>query len=408
MKKSKEVLLSRIFIIQCSFVTLIFAVSFFKRYSYLDNIVARADSRIFFGVFLVVGLIGALLEIAHKEIKSRFLNVAGNILEVIVFPSALMAAISLLFLIPIVKWHLPGKIIVYFIMIIFLIGLVPLVYIHIKRAKSLVQRIVLIILFDFAFQISLDQIILLPSKTFRPELEILELILDLGLIWLIGLSMRWWNYKLPDLLKWKVNSGVQLTILIGLFLLWFIVAGISAFSRADSWSQFISHWNFKLQEVPIITIIATITACFIEEWEFRYVLLWQLIRHYRNSKSPVIKPVIISSLLFGIVHSFNLSAKQSIGATLFQVGMAFSVGIFLATIYLYTGIFWIAVLMHSLTDLLSGVLVAGASFTEVTPNLYLIEQFSLICLIILLVSLYLIFEKIEVMKPTLEDIMDMN
>ncbi len=403
MDKSREVLLSCSFVAQCIFVVLILGISWFKRFPYPDDAYTRIDSHLFFGTFLVVGLVGALLEMGHKRIQSHFLSGAGNVFEVLIFPSALSAAIALLFSIPMAKWSLPGALLSYFAMIILLIGLVPLVYVHIKRAESLVQRIGLVILFDVAFQISMLQLVVLsPDKISQPG--VLELISDLGFVLLIGRLMHWWNYKFPDLLKLRVNPNVQVMILTGMFLLWFMVVGISAFSTAESWSQFSSQWSFKLQEVPMVMIIATIAGCFVEEWEFRYAVLWQLIRHYRNAKNPVIKPVIISSLLFGFVHSFNLTNKQSLEATLLQIGMAFTVGVFLAAVYLYTGRFWIAVLMHSLTDLFSGVLTAGASFTETTPNLYIIELTLVIALVLLLVAFYLMFKKLDIIKTTFKEV----
>ncbi len=381
---------------------IVLGISWFKRYPYPNNAFTRVDSHLFFGIFLASSFVGVLLEIMHKK-RSHFLITVGDFFEVLIFPSALSATITLSFSVLVVEWHLTSELLSYFVIITFFIGLIPLVYIYMRKAELLAKRIGLVILFDVAFQVSLDQIIILsPAKILHPE--ILELISDIGFILLIGWLMHWWGYKSPNLLKFGVNSDTQLIVLTGLFLLGFVIIGISTFSTADSWFQFINHWNFKLREVPLLTIIVTMMGSFVEEWEFRYAVLWQLIRHYRNSKNPVIKPVIISSLLFGLAHSFNLSNQQSIEATLLQIVTTFSVGVLFAIIYLCTGRLWTAVLMHGLMDLFGGVLARGASFTEVTPSLYIIELTSLITLIILLVAFYLMFKRFEVMRPTLKDI----
>lgn len=85
-------------------------------------------------------------------------------------------------------------------------------------------------------------------------------------------------------------------------------------------------------------------VAFNEEVLFRG-FLWDSVRDW----SPV-KRILFVSSLFGLFHLTNLASGQSLGSTLFQVGITFLAGIFDAVVRYGTGSLWPSILTHFLWD----------------------------------------------------------
>lgn len=403
---SEEGKLSLTFMLQCLLTSVVLGIGVWVKPSPSDNLVIRIDNKVLFIIFLLASLLGLLLELLAKKTKPyHFLNSVGNVVELLLLPSAFLAAINLVFLFPMARLQLSSELLGYPAIILFIAALFPLVFVHIQRAQSLGQRILLLILFDIAFEVASIQLGLLSVRLLSNTM--IEIIGNLGFILIVGWVMNWWGFKIPDLLKFRLNANVKIVGLIGALAFWIIAIGTSAFSKADSWTHFLSDWSFRMQSVPITVVIATIMGTFIEEWLFRYAILWQLIKHYRPvSKNPVLISAIISSILFGVAHSLNVSNGQSIQSTIFQVIMAIVVGVFLASVYLYTGVFWLSVILHSAADLLSGLLVKGASFTAGAPDPFHVELYGLYYVILLVISFYLLIRRRKTVELTVEQIID--
>lgn len=398
--------LSLTFIFQCLLASVVLGIGIWTKPSPSDNLVVRIDNKVLFIIFLIASLLGVFLELLAKKTKQHhFVNGAGNAIELLLLPSAFLAAINLLCLFPMVRFQLSSELLGYPVIILFIAALFPLTFVHVQRAQSLGQRILLLILFNIAFDVASIQLGLLSVKLLSNT--IIEIISNVGFILIIGWVMSWWGFKIPELLKFRLNANARIVVLIGALSFWMIAIGTSAFSRADSWIRFLNDWSFKIQSVPVTVIIATITGAFIEEWLFRYAILWQLVKHYRQiSKNPVLISVVISSILFGVAHSTNVSNGQAIQSTIFQVIMAIVVGVFLASIYLYTGVFWFSVILHSAADLLSGLLVKGASFTAGIPDFFHVELYGLYYVILLAISFYLLIRKRKTVELTVDQMID--
>jgi len=60
--------------------------------------------------------------------------------------------------------------------------------------------------------------------------------------------------------------------------------------------------------------------------------------------------VLVTSLLFGIWHLFNLLDGAAFGAVLLQVGYSFLIGAMLSTVRIRTENLWLCVFLHALFD----------------------------------------------------------
>jgi uncharacterized protein len=97
----------------------------------------------------------------------------------------------------------------------------------------------------------------------------------------------------------------------------------------------------------ILYLIECLSVGFFEEIVFRGILLVILFQQLSNAKHGMILSVIISSLVFGMLHVVNLFSGASITSTLLQIGYSFLMGMLWAVMYLKTGNLWMTMLLHA-------------------------------------------------------------
>lgn len=93
----------------------------------------------------------------------------------------------------------------------------------------------------------------------------------------------------------------------------------------------------------------SVTAGVVEETVFRGYLFW-----YFAPLLPVWATVLLTSLLFGLVHIYQ-GYKHA--ARIFVVGLVF------AALYVLTGSIWVPIVLHALADILQ-----GAALVELSKN----------------------------------------
>ncbi|WP_161002393.1 MULTISPECIES: CPBP family intramembrane glutamic endopeptidase [Furfurilactobacillus] len=110
--------------------------------------------------------------------------------------------------------------------------------------------------------------------------------------------------------------------------------------------------GFAIRDGRVTAVLsAFVLAMFVgltEEYIFRGMLLPLAIRAF-SGKHQIFFGVMVSSILFGSTHLFNLT-QQSWLATSEQMLTATAVGALFAAIYLRTGNLWFAIVTHALQD----------------------------------------------------------
>jgi membrane protease YdiL (CAAX protease family) len=120
--------------------------------------------------------------------------------------------------------------------------------------------------------------------------------------------------------------------------LWlFVVAFLPALMNALSNLQ-----NPGMAGILLILVTASAVG-FVEEIVFRGMMLQALL-----SRGPW-QAALISSLLFGLAHGFNLLSGTNVGATLLQIGEATALGFMFAALALRTHTILLLVAAHGLT-----------------------------------------------------------
>lgn len=105
----------------------------------------------------------------------------------------------------------------------------------------------------------------------------------------------------------------------------------------------------------IIVIVEQIFVGVFEEFLFRGVVLNILLKKFRrkNHRNKMLA-IMISSVLFGMVHLLNLfSEPQMLVATIDQVFYSIFIGVFLAALYLRLNNIWLVVFYHFIYNIVT-------------------------------------------------------
>lgn len=88
-----------------------------------------------------------------------------------------------------------------------------------------------------------------------------------------------------------------------------------------------------------------------EEILFRGVMISYLMKFFRNSKG-IYSVLILSALLFGLMHISNYFMGAPLDSSLFQAFYSFAMGIIMGALYLRTGNIWVPIIFHSIIDII--------------------------------------------------------
>lgn len=105
--------------------------------------------------------------------------------------------------------------------------------------------------------------------------------------------------------------------------------------------------------IPSFTSVSTaIYAGFFEELVFRGMLIAPMLRRDQSRKS-VYTALIVSSVVFGLIHGMNVIGGAPIDSSIMQVVTAALLGIIFGVAFLCTGNLWLGVLLHTVHDIIA-------------------------------------------------------
>ena len=100
----------------------------------------------------------------------------------------------------------------------------------------------------------------------------------------------------------------------------------------------------------ISLVLFAITIGMAEEFFFRGFVQEEIVNAYGSTRKQVIISIVISGIIFGVVHLSNALGNQGIITTVMQVFQASSLGILIGSIYYVTKNIWSVVFLHSFYD----------------------------------------------------------
>lgn len=289
------------------------------------------------------------------------------------------------------NWNLPSS--VGLLLVSMLVMFVPYAIVFFGSVQNKVLQL-LIALFTFEF-IAMGALSLVTYGTilyFNPFIGLMEnsgFLGALAFLVLILVLMRTWGYEWPKMRLSRLANWKALVLLL-IVSIWFIMW--NAFGGGNSLITSLFHFNFSGISFKPQYILSGFEAGIAEELLFRYAFLTILLVGFRNYKYQIFYAAGISSFCFGLIHLGNVSAGQSLANTVNQAIFAFGMGLLMCGIYLYTDMFYLSVIFHTLLDTLvfsvSGELMSGK--VTLADNILTIIETALfvIAAILLLVSVY--------------------
>lgn len=101
--------------------------------------------------------------------------------------------------------------------------------------------------------------------------------------------------------------------------------------------------------------LACIGVGFFEEIAFRGCIFTAILQRCKRKASSVFWAIVLSSLIFGIVHLVNLFAGASFASVILQVGYSFLIGGMCSVILIKTANIWYCVILHAVYNFAGGV-----------------------------------------------------
>ena len=212
-----------------------------------------------------------------------------------------------------------------------------------KRPNVVLYTIFMIILFFVATELGIwgyGANLIYDSVTIYPkgELVITEVILASLVLILMLLFKNSYVFTQPHK---KFSKG----LFYGLF---FIIGSI--FFTIISGGIVIS----KINDISILTILNLIIGCFFigvaEEFLCRGWLLNEFLERYGDTKKGVWYSIIISGIIFGLMHIGNIVSGQDIATTIIQIFNAASMGIIFGLVYYKSKNIWSVIFLHAFWD----------------------------------------------------------
>lgn len=186
-----------------------------------------------------------------------------------------------------------------------------------------------------------------------------QIIFSIFLVLFAYLVLKRWGYHFY--MSLKLNNQFQWKVFIPILLFGFYMVFFNAFltTNPKSIGELIWKWNFEWLNPAESQYFGSALEVFlnaadagITEEVWRYLTIIILLAMFKNNKHNISLTILISSLLFGLLH-FNqlLSPERNLTDVIIQSLGAVGLGIFLGSLFLYSGQIWLNVLFHFLFDL---------------------------------------------------------
>ena len=132
-----------------------------------------------------------------------------------------------------------------------------------------------------------------------------------------------------------------------------------------------AYINWDMPSVLLYALLC-LGVGFFEEMAFRGCIFVVLLQRRKNRWVDVFISIVISSVVFGLVHIVNLFAGAGIGAVVLQVGYSFLIGGMCSIILIKTGNIWYCVFLHAVYNFAGGIVPqCGGGVIWNTPEIIL-------------------------------------
>lgn len=289
------------------------------------------------GLCIVVSILPVLV-LAFNWLKKK--SAVTRWLAIIIMPAILSVTWYILFhnILCYVSFKL--GIIVLFGLILLVMDL-PVAVVAIGQMQNWLGRLIAACYFDT---------VLLSSTAIELKPQGINVLISSGLMAGVAaflaamLIAKCWGFSFNPDLKWQKSSNWSNVTFILLLLFCIVFAFWAEFcEKGNNLVEILFKPDFGPLKPTWASFCRALEAGVFEETN-RYLTILALIVGFANSKYRVQITVIVSAVVFGLLHFTNLGG-QDFAATLNQVIYAAALGLVLAILYLYTGKLWLPMLL---------------------------------------------------------------
>lgn len=163
-----------------------------------------------------------------------------------------------------------------------------------------------------------------------------EFVVFVFAIFLLIIRKKWYIFK-----EKKINFGESIKLCLPILVLSVIIALANATELIGT--------NVNVNNL-ISLVIYVVLIGFFEEIFFRGIIENELLEKYSGNKKEILISIIISGVVFGVVHLTNLLAGQDLLTTMMQFVQTTAIGILFGTVYYKTRNVWAMIFLHSFYD----------------------------------------------------------
>ncbi|RVU76691.1 MULTISPECIES: CPBP family intramembrane glutamic endopeptidase [Lactobacillus] len=301
-----------------------------------------------FGMLLVIA---ALIFNGFKYEQPWWLTIKEYVNAFI--PIALILALKILFHFVLKNTSFPKPISITIYSILALTLFLPFLKVSLVPLRKFIPKLLAV----FILSICVLNL-LVTSYHFKNEIlfaindsSIINAFLFLGFALYLG--NKWWQTAKMNLYFSGAFKSQWLFLLILLvFIIWSSVFS-ALINLTSQFKDAIWNWTATfsiLNKFPGLNLIlAAIEAGILEE-TLRWLNLRIVLSKFRHHRGRIELAVLISALIFAVSHSVNYFSGQTAALTAVQIFITLGFCLFLAAVYLYTGQFWLIVLIHACQD----------------------------------------------------------
>jgi membrane protease YdiL (CAAX protease family) len=195
----------------------------------------------------------------------------------------------------------------------------------------------------------------LGPGSFQDSTKVLSIITYLLILWQFG---------------WLRPAGFRS---LGRWHVWLIMIGVSIFELALTIYVLNGHFAWR-NLIVFADPPAYLLVGLFEEIAFRGLILYALLRSWGDKRFRMLKSVLVSSLLFGLVHLATVMTGNTLPGAIFQILSTTISGILYAALVLYGRSIWPAVIGHFLVDAIGyGNLTYVTDYTQANLSILWIQ-----------------------------------
>ncbi|GEL15620.1 CPBP family intramembrane glutamic endopeptidase [Pediococcus cellicola] len=278
-------------------------------------------------------------------------------------------------------------------MLYVLVMYLPATYYVLVNIQSYIGRVLLItiIVFETIGTGSVLSLMYTRPREIGSVLQTIDMsgiVNALAFILTIGFLMYLWGFKQPG---WRISRNAN-WLVVGLLVVTLVALIIwNGFGDGDKLSTIFTSFDFTWGHFNLKIVLQALETIS-EEWAFRFAVLFLSLKAFSHRKNQYVWVILINGLLFGLWHSANLLAGQSVSATLNQMLFAAGGGVILSAAYLYTQSLAVPMISHFFLDVLAFSNMNGSLLMEAPDGVEWVATW-IVVIVLVIVGLFAVTGK---------------